>query len=105
MASLVIKRSIVINGTKTSISIEDVFWRSLKEIATEKEMTISALVSMIKSNRRENSNLSSAIRVYILSEVRAHLDRLLHRAEPAARAGDRTATSEGPAVAGTATGR
>ena len=77
MKSPVIKRSIVIDGTKTSISIEDAFWASLKEIASEKGLTISALVSTIKADRSENSNLSSAIRVFILSDIRARLSGLL----------------------------
>jgi predicted DNA-binding ribbon-helix-helix protein len=82
MSSSVIKRSIVIDGTKTSISIEDAFWRSLKEIAGEKRMTLSDLVSSIKSSRTANSNLSSAIRVFILSDVRTRLTGLLHGEEP-----------------------
>jgi predicted DNA-binding ribbon-helix-helix protein len=76
MKSTVIKRSVVIDGYKTSISIEDAFWRSLKEIADEKAMTLSRLVSTIKSDRTQNSNLSSAIRVYILSEIRSRLSML-----------------------------
>jgi predicted DNA-binding ribbon-helix-helix protein len=70
MKSQVVKRSVVIGGRKTSISIEDLFWRSLKEIAKEQGQTLSQLVGMIKANRSENSNLSSAIRVFILSHLR-----------------------------------
>ncbi len=106
MTSPVIKRSIVIDGTKTSISIENAFWESLKEVAAEKGMTISALVSSIKANRRENSNLSSAIRVYLLSEFRTRLDLLLQGREAKARPGDRPGGSgEGPALTRPATGR
>ena len=73
MKSQVVKRSVVIGGRKTSISIEDLFWRSLKEIAKDKSQTLSQLVGSIKSGRSENANLSSAIRVYILSDLRARI--------------------------------
>lgn len=82
MTSPVIKRSIAIDGTKTSISIEDAFWRSLKEIANERRLTISALVSAIKATRSQNSNLSSAIRVYILADLCTRLARLTQTTLP-----------------------
>ena len=77
MKSQVIKRSIVIEGRKTSISIEDGFWECLKAIAKEKTLTVSGLVGTIKASRPDNSNLSSAIRVYILSHLRARMTALL----------------------------
>jgi len=67
--SPVIKRSIVIGGHKTSVSIEDEFWESLKQIAGEREMTVSKLVQEI-DEARERGNLSSAIRVYVLRSYR-----------------------------------
>jgi len=66
MKSLVLKRSIVIAGHKTSITLEDPFWNELKTIAGEREMTLSALVGSIDA-AREHGNLSSAIRLFILS--------------------------------------
>lgn len=75
--SQVIKRSIVINGQKTSVSIEEPFWQVLKEIAKERAIRVSALVATIKANRGENSNLSSAIRVHILSHLREQVSALL----------------------------
>ena len=90
MKSPVIKRSIVIDGTKTSISIEDAFWRSLKEIASDKAMTISALVSSIKAARTANSNLSSAIRVYILADLRAQIKTLSQGGAPGIQAPEHT---------------
>ena len=75
MASDVIKRSIVINRHKTSISIEDVFWTSLRDIARERGSTLSNLVGSIDEARDGGSNLSSAIRVYILDHFRAQLER------------------------------
>jgi predicted DNA-binding ribbon-helix-helix protein len=70
MKSQVIKRSIVIAGHKTSVSLEEAFWRSLKEIARERGATLSELVAGIDSNRR-HGNLSSAIRLFVLDHYRA----------------------------------
>jgi predicted DNA-binding ribbon-helix-helix protein len=70
MRSQVIKRSIVIAGHKTSVSLEEAFWRSLKEIARERDATLSELVASIDSNRR-HGNLSSAIRLYVLDHYRS----------------------------------
>jgi predicted DNA-binding ribbon-helix-helix protein len=65
MASTVIKRSIIIRGHKTSVSLEDEFWTSLKEIATHREMTLSELVGQIDTDRNY-ANLSSAVRLFVL---------------------------------------
>lgn len=65
MKSPVVKRSIVIAGHKTSVSLEDAFWRGLKEIAVTRQMTLSELVAAIDSQRRQG-NLSSAIRLFVL---------------------------------------
>lgn len=67
--SSVIKRSIIRDGHKSSVSLEDEFWIGLREIAGRENMTVSALVGTIDhgSNRR---NLSSAIRVFVLSYFR-----------------------------------
>jgi predicted DNA-binding ribbon-helix-helix protein len=70
MKSLVIKRSIVIAGHKTSVSLEDAFWRGLKEIAQGHHVTLSTIVGEIDNGRRQG-NLSSAIRLYVLDSVRA----------------------------------
>jgi predicted DNA-binding ribbon-helix-helix protein len=69
MKSLVVKRSIVIADHKTSVSLEDAFWNALKEIAAHRHMTVSALVAEINANRQD-ANLSSAIRVFVLNEYR-----------------------------------
>ena len=69
MKSTIIKRSIVINGHKTSISIEDQFWAAVKSIAAGRNLTLSELASMVDGNR-ESSNLSSALRVFVLSRYR-----------------------------------
>jgi predicted DNA-binding ribbon-helix-helix protein len=67
--SSVLKRSIVIAGHKTSVSLEDEFWNSLKEIARERNMTIQQLVATIDGNR-QHANLSSAIRLFVLGVYR-----------------------------------
>ncbi len=70
MKSPVVKRSIVIAGHKTSVSLEDAFWASLKDIAGTRNMTLSELVASIDADRRQG-NLSSAIRLYVLDHFRA----------------------------------
>jgi predicted DNA-binding ribbon-helix-helix protein len=70
MKSPVIKRSIVIAGHKTSVSLEDAFWRGLKEIAVSRHVTLSDLVASIDSGR-PHGNLSSAIRLFVLSHYQA----------------------------------
>jgi len=65
MKSQVVKRSIVIAGHKTSVSLEDAFWTGLKEIAKDREMTLSDLVASIDIDRR-HGNLSSTIRLLVL---------------------------------------
>lgn len=70
MKSPVIKRSIVIAGHKTSVSLEDAFWSGLKDIATARGMTLSELVATI-DNGRQHGNLSSAIRLFVLDHYRS----------------------------------
>ncbi len=70
MKSLVIKRSIVIAGHKTSVSLEDPFWTGLKTIAERQHTTLSTMVSDIDMQRRQG-NLSSAIRLFVLDHVRS----------------------------------
>ena len=69
MKSSVSKRSIIFAGHKTSVSLEDEFWNSLKEIARERGMTLGELVAAIDGNR-EHANLSSAIRLFVLGVYR-----------------------------------
>jgi len=66
MKSSIAKRSIVIAGHKTSVSLEDPFWNALKEIAGGRDTTLSDLVAIIDSDR-QHSNLSSAIRLFVLA--------------------------------------
>ena len=69
MKSPVVKRSIVIAGHKTSVSLEDAFWEGLKEIARDRDLTLSDVVAKIDSERRQG-NLSSAIRLFVLDFYR-----------------------------------
>ncbi len=73
MKSPVVKRSIVIAGHKTSVSLEDAFWTSLKEIASGRDITLSDMVASIDTGRHAG-NLSSAIRLFVLDYYRAQLD-------------------------------
>ena len=63
------KRSIVSNGKKTSLSLEDEFWKALKEIAAERHVKLSDLVTAI-DGLREHANLSSAVRLFVLDYYR-----------------------------------
>jgi predicted DNA-binding ribbon-helix-helix protein len=67
--SNLIKRSIIIRGHKTSISLENIFWEALKTIAIGRRQSISALVGEIEQ-QRDTSNLSSATRVFVLRHFR-----------------------------------
>lgn len=72
MKSPVVKRSIVIVGHKTSVSLEDAFWNGLKEIAKKYDMNLSDIVADIDS-RRCYGNLSSAIRLFVLEQARGQM--------------------------------
>ena len=78
MKSLVVKRSVVLAGHKTSVSLEDAFWKSLKEIAGFRHTTLSSLLATIDSER-QHGNLSSAIRLFVLSFYREQLDNRVAR--------------------------
>ena len=67
--SLVLNQSVSING-HNSVSIEGAFWNALKEIAVAQNISASALVSKIDSERGATTNLSSAIRVYVVEHYR-----------------------------------
>jgi predicted DNA-binding ribbon-helix-helix protein len=72
MKSPVVKRSIVIAGHKTSVSLEDAFWKGLKEIATGRGLTLSEMVGEIDSARAQG-NLSSTLRLFVLDHYRAQI--------------------------------
>jgi predicted DNA-binding ribbon-helix-helix protein len=73
MKSPVIKRSVVIAGPKTSVSLEDAFWKGLKAIAGDRDITLSDLVATIDTDRHQG-NQSSAIRLFVLDHDRTQMD-------------------------------
>jgi predicted DNA-binding ribbon-helix-helix protein len=72
MKSLGVKRSMMISGRWSSISLEEAFWKGLKGIAADRGLTVSALVDSIASSRH-HSNLSSFIRHYVLDYYRTKI--------------------------------
>ena len=82
MKSLVVKRSIVVSGHKTSVSLEDAFWSGIKEIASGRNITLSDLVTAVVSERRQG-NLSSAIRLFVLDFYRNQLADVKDRRDDA----------------------
>jgi predicted DNA-binding ribbon-helix-helix protein len=75
MKSSITKRSVVIAGHKTSVSLEDDFWKALREITGGRNVTLSDLIAVIDAERHLG-NLSSAIRIFVLGFYR---DQILAR--------------------------
>jgi predicted DNA-binding ribbon-helix-helix protein len=67
--SPIVKRSVSLDGHKTSVSLEDQFWTALKEIAAVKEVNVQELILKAKS-AGESRNLSSAVRLFVLDHYR-----------------------------------
>ena len=63
------KRSVVIAGHATSVSVEPEFWEALREIAAARAVSVNQLIAEIDGRR--TGNLSSAIRLFVLAELRA----------------------------------
>jgi len=78
--SAVTKRSVVIGGHKTSVSLEEPFWSEVRAIAEAEQITVSNLLRRI-DRERSNANLSSAIRVYVLENVREKVRRMRREIE------------------------
>jgi predicted DNA-binding ribbon-helix-helix protein len=94
MKSPVVKRSIVIAGHKTSVSLEDEFWKALKFIAHGRSMTLSELIASIDTARR-HGNLSSGIRLFVLDYYRSQIKN--HGTDPNGR-GDVVPLRTAPSV-------
>jgi predicted DNA-binding ribbon-helix-helix protein len=92
MKSPVVKRSIVVAGHKTSVSLEEAFWNGMKEISGLRNITLSELVGEIDSNRQQG-NLSSAIRLFVLDYFRT---RAQAAAPPAPAAPESNPRHDGP---------
>ena len=73
MNSQIEKRSVIIAGRRKSISLEEAVWRSLKEIATNRDVTLLDLLTNIASTE-DQRNLSSAIRLFVLNFYREQLE-------------------------------
>jgi predicted DNA-binding ribbon-helix-helix protein len=69
MKSAIVARSVIINGHKTSVSLEKPFWDECRRIADSQGLTLDELLSLIDAER-SHGNLSSAIRLYVLADVR-----------------------------------
>ena len=96
MRSPGVKRSIVIAGHKTSVSLEDAFWSGLKDIAAVRTTTLSELVASIDQDRHAG-NLSSAIRLFVLDYYRGRFRGEGKHIEPARAGSPMRAVSSLPA--------
>jgi predicted DNA-binding ribbon-helix-helix protein len=76
--SLVRKRTIILDGHKSSVTLEDAFWTALTGIAAAQGITIDRLIATIDSERHErpHTNLSSAIRLFVLDYYRSRMQPL-----------------------------
>ncbi|MEO3414102.1 ribbon-helix-helix domain-containing protein [Roseovarius sp. CAU 1744] len=70
MSGRPVKHSLTLRGHRTSVSLEDAFWRAFREIAEEKDTPINALAAEIDADRGSDMGLASAIRVYVLNHYR-----------------------------------
>jgi predicted DNA-binding ribbon-helix-helix protein len=69
-----VKHSVTLHGHRTSISLEDAFWRELKALSERKGVALNALVSEIDVARGQETGLASAIRLYILRDLQERLN-------------------------------
>jgi predicted DNA-binding ribbon-helix-helix protein len=67
MQSPITKRSVIVSGHKTSVSLEETFWLELKTIAAERKVTLGHLIATVDADR-QHPNLSSALRVFVLAK-------------------------------------
>ena len=67
------KRSVTIDGHRTSVSLEDAFWSELSAIAQGRGLSLNALVAEIDHARSSPGNLSSTLRLYVLEELKKRM--------------------------------
>ena len=84
--SQVVKRSINLDGHKTSVTLEDAFWNGLKKIAAAQGTFMAQLIGRIDTER-QHTNLSSAIRLFVLAYYRHRCSPNLERTEPSGNPG------------------
>lgn len=70
VTAMIRKRSITLHGHRTSFSVEDAFLEELRAIATERGLSFAALIAEIDEGRPLDSNLSSALRLFVLRELK-----------------------------------
>jgi predicted DNA-binding ribbon-helix-helix protein len=84
MKSVVVKRTVIVQGHKTSVNLEHAFWGGLKEVAAWRDMSLTDLLNSIDSERQDE-DLSAAIRLVVLNFYRHQLfaaDHLLRSVAP-----------------------
>ena len=67
----IVKRSVTIRGHRTSFSLERAFMNEIERIAADRDLPLAALVGEIDEERAEDTNLSSALRLYVLADLKA----------------------------------
>jgi predicted DNA-binding ribbon-helix-helix protein len=80
MGRAVKKRALVVGGRNTSVSLEDAFWKGVRDIANERGLTMAGMVELINA-RREQNNLSSAVRLFVLGFYRERVAEQRQRGE------------------------
>ncbi|WP_071675033.1 ribbon-helix-helix domain-containing protein [Nioella nitratireducens] len=71
MSARPIKRSLTLHGHRTSVSLEDPFWQEFRRLATARGLSVNDLAAEVDAARGLESGLASAIRVFVLREVKA----------------------------------
>ncbi|GMG82871.1 ribbon-helix-helix domain-containing protein [Paralimibaculum aggregatum] len=66
-----VKRSLTLSGHRTSVSLEAAFWDAFRELAAGRGVSVNALAAEIDAARMPPASLASAIRVFVLREIRA----------------------------------
>jgi predicted DNA-binding ribbon-helix-helix protein len=70
------KHSISLRGHRTSFSLEDAFWHEIRLIAEKRHMAVAALIAEVDDHRQADCNLSSALRLYVLEQLKQLIPRL-----------------------------
>lgn len=70
------KRSVAIRGHRTSFSLEDEFWVELKQISQTRKISLAQLVTQVDLRRQEDENLSSALRLFVLRQLKIQLSEI-----------------------------
>ena len=69
MSSRPVKRSLTLHGHRTSVSLEEPFWREFRRIAAARGLSVNELAALVDADRGMESGLASAIRVFVLNEA------------------------------------